>query len=210
MVHGADICSVAKANTQFNQAFNEAMACDGQFVMDVLLTNHGEIFEGVKSLVDVGGGSGGTVRAISKVFTDMKCTVLDLPHVVGELESEGSVEFVAGDMFQYVPPADVVLLKWILHGRNDEECVKILRKCKEVIPAKEKGGKIIIMDLVVGSEREKKSKETQLLWDIMMMVVVGSPERDEQEWQKIFIEAGFSDFKILPVLGLRSVIELYP
>lgn len=66
------------------------------------------------------------------------------------------------------------------------------------------------MDLVVGSKGEAAPKETQLLWDMMMMVVVGSPERDEQEWRKIFVKAGFSDYKISPILGLRSVIELYP
>ena len=62
-------------------------------------------------MVDVGGGSGGTVRAISKAFPEMKCAVLDLPQVVGDLMSKGNVEFVAGDMFDYIPPPDVVLLK---------------------------------------------------------------------------------------------------
>ncbi|KAJ4737267.1 O-methyltransferase [Rhynchospora pubera] len=209
LVHGTDLWGVAGSNPEFSQAFNDAMACDGQFIMDKLLKDHRAIFQGIESLVDVGGGTGGTVRAISKAFPEMKCAVLDLPHVVGNLKSEGNVEFVAGDMFNHVPPADAVLLKWILHGWGDEDCVKILRRCKEAIPSKENGGKIIIMDLVVGSKGETKSKETQLMWDMMMMVVVGSPERDEQEWRKIFVEAGFGDYKILPV-GLRSVIELYP
>jgi trans-resveratrol di-O-methyltransferase len=53
-------------------------------------------------------------------------------------------------------------------------------------------------------------KEAQLLWDMMMMVVVRSPDRDEQEWRKIFVGAGFSDYKTLPILDLRSVTELYP
>jgi hypothetical protein len=29
-------------------------------------------------------------------------------------------------------------------------------------------------------------------------------------WKKIFMEAGFSNYKIISVLGVRSVIELYP
>lgn len=111
MVHGTNLWSIARDNHEFGQAFNDAMACDGQFVMDILLMDHDEIFQGIGSLVDVGGGSGGTVRAISKAFPEMKCAVLDLPQVIGDLMSEGNVEFVAGDMFDYIPPADVVLLK---------------------------------------------------------------------------------------------------
>jgi hypothetical protein len=95
-----------------------------------------------------------------------------------------------------------------LHGWGDDECVRILRRCKEAVPA---GGRVIVMDLVVGSSPEDaRATETQLLWDVMMMGVVGSPERDEREWCKIFDDAGFSGYKILSILGIRSVIEVYP
>jgi hypothetical protein len=64
---------------------------------------------------------------------------------------------------------------------------------------------------VVGSiPEDARATETQLLWDVMMMGVVGSPERDEREWSKIFDDAGFSGYKILSILGIRSVIEVYP
>jgi hypothetical protein len=48
-----------------------------------------------------------------------------------------------------------------LHGWRDEECVKILRRCREAVPA---GGRVIVMDLVVGSTPEDtRMTETQLL-----------------------------------------------
>ncbi|CAK9139288.1 unnamed protein product [Ilex paraguariensis] len=34
-------------------------------------------------------------------------------------------------------------------------------------------------------------------------------ERNEKEWAKLFFDAGFNDYKIAPVLGLRYVIEVY-
>jgi trans-resveratrol di-O-methyltransferase len=103
------------------------------------------------------------------------------------------------------------LVQWILHGWDDEQCVRILQRCREAIPAREAGGRVIAMDLVVGSSPEDaKATETQLLWDVMMMGVVGSPERDEREWRKIFEDAGFSGYKIVALLGIRSVIEVYP
>ena len=100
--------------------------------------------------------------------------------------------------------------QWILHDWNDDECVRILKNCKQAIPPRDAGGKIIIIDMVVGSEpSDIKHVETQVLHDILMMVFNGV-ERDEQEWKKIFFEAGFKDYKIVPLLGVRSIIELYP
>ncbi|TVU35088.1 hypothetical protein EJB05_16957, partial [Eragrostis curvula] len=211
--NGRDLWAVAKGDGAFGASFNDAMACDGRFVMDVLVRDHGAVFRGLASLVDVGGGSGGAARAIAAAFPHVRCSVLELPHVVTSVPAgeHGGVEFVAGDMFEHVPKADAVLLKWILHGWDDELCVRILRRCREAIPAREAGGRVIVMDLVVGSSPEDaKATETQLLWDVMMMGVVGSPERDEREWGMIFKDAGFSGYKIVAVLGIRSVIEVYP
>ena len=64
--------------------------------------------------------------------------------------------------------------------------------------------------MVVGSgSSDAKQLETQVLYDLLIMGINGV-ERDEQEWKKIFFEAGFKDYKIMPILGVRSVIELYP
>jgi hypothetical protein len=89
--------------------------------------------------------------------------------------------------------------------------VKILRQCKKAIPSRDAGGKVIIIDTVVGSgSHVSVSQETQLWFDVFMMYVDGI-ERDELEWRKIFFEAGFTDYKITPVSGFfRSIIEVYP
>lgn len=89
--------------------------------------------------------------------------------------------------------------------------MKILKNCKEAIPSKEEGGKVIILDMVVQeTSMDPELTETQYLFDVLVMVDVGGKERTEQEWKKLFKEAGFSDYKIKPVLGVRSLIEVYP
>ena len=55
----------------------------------------------------------------------------------------------------------------------------------------------------------KKSREMQVVFDLFLMSINGA-ERDENQWKKIFFEAGFRDYKITPVLGVRSIIEVYP
>ncbi|KAM3319523.1 hypothetical protein P3S67_006723 [Capsicum chacoense] len=112
-------------------------------------------------------------------------------------------------MFKFIPPADVILLESILHDWSDDYCIKILKKCKEAIPSKENGGRLIIIDIVMDHNRDHKSYETQLFMDMLMMVGVDGKERSEQEWAKLFSNAGFSDYNIIPILELRSVFEVY-
>lgn len=97
----------------------------------------------------------------------------------------------------------------MLHDWSDEDCVKILENCKEAVSIK--GGKVILVELVIEDrEEDDEATETQLFFDMKMMVVINGRERSEKEWAKLFFAAGFRNYKITPVLGLRSVIEVFP
>ncbi|GJN05590.1 hypothetical protein PR202_ga23233 [Eleusine coracana subsp. coracana] len=186
------------------------MVSDTRFVMDIAVKEYGEAFRGISSLIDVAGGLGEASHAISKAFPHVKCSVLDLDHVVAKAPTGTSVEYIAGDMFESIPPADATFLKWVLHDWSDEQCVKILKNCKQAIPPRGAGGKVIIIDMVVGAgPTDVKHRETQEMFDVYMMFINGKG-RNEQEWKKIFLQSGFSDYKITPVLGIRSIIEVYP
>lgn len=108
--HGTSVWEFADANPEFNKVFNEGMASDSS-MMTLIVHDTKEIFEGVESLVDVGGGTGNLVKIILEAFPHMTCTVFDLPHVVADLPESGNLKFVAGDMFQSIPYADAILLK---------------------------------------------------------------------------------------------------
>ncbi|GJM89067.1 hypothetical protein PR202_ga05663 [Eleusine coracana subsp. coracana] len=212
MAHGQNFWEVAGHDAKYAKLFGDGMITDSSFNMDIVVKECGDVFHGISSLMDVAGGAGGASQAISKAFPHVKCIVLDLPHVVAAAPAGTDVDYIAGDMFESIPPANAVLLKWVLHDWGDAECVKILRNCKKAIPPRDAGGKVIILEMVVGagtSESEVKHRETQVLFDLFIMFINGT-ERDEQGWKKIIFEAGFSDYKIIPVLGVRSIIEVYP
>ncbi|OEL28429.1 5-pentadecatrienyl resorcinol O-methyltransferase [Dichanthelium oligosanthes] len=210
LMHGETMWEMSGRDDAVNASVNDAMAADTHFLMQIVLKECREIFHGIDSLVDVAGGVGGAASAIASAFPSLKCSVLDLPHVVAKAPSVSNVQFVAGDMFESIPPANAVFLKWILHDWGDDECIRILKNCKQAIPSKDAGGKVIIIDMVVGSKSsDVKLLETQVICDLDFMKI-GGAERDEQEWKKIFLEAGFKDYTIMPVLGLRSIIVLYP
>lgn len=89
--------------------------------------------------------------------------------------------------------------------------MNILKKCKKSIPSKSKGGKLIIIDIVL--EDPKNTTEyvqAQHNMDMMMLVLYAAKERTKKEWEKLFNEAGFNEFKITSILGSNSLIEVYP
>ncbi|KAK9936454.1 hypothetical protein M0R45_013296 [Rubus argutus] len=207
--HGMGLWEYGDRNPEFNSLFNEAMASDSG-MMNLVIKDCKPIFEGLSSLVDVGGGTGKVARILCEAFPHLKCTVLELPHVVADLQDSANLKFIAGDMFMAIPPADAVLLKLTLHALSDEECLKVLKKCREALPGNGEG-KVIIIDIVINKEKdESQLAEAKLCFDMLMMVVVTGRERSEKEWEKLFLEAGFSKYKLTPIFGLRSLIEVYP
>jgi O-methyltransferase domain len=54
---------------------------------------------------------------------------------------------VTGDFFAAVPEADLYLLKMVLHDWDDEQCVRILRKCRTAVRP---NGRTLIVEMVIG------------------------------------------------------------
>ncbi|XP_042487394.1 uncharacterized protein LOC122067618 [Macadamia integrifolia] len=211
-VDGKTLWGYVGEDSELNKFFNKAMASDARLVISVVANLEGKGY--IASVLDVGGVTGTVAKTIVETFPSLKCTVLDLPHVVANLEGNENLTYIAGDMFESIPPADAVLLKWILHDWTDEQCIKILKGCKEAISSGDREGnlrKVIIIDMVVEDRKEEhKFTETQLFFDMLVMTLVVGKERTKKEWEKLFLESGFTHYKITPLLGLRSLIEVYP
>ncbi|XP_060188158.1 myricetin 7/4'-O-methyltransferase 2-like [Lycium barbarum] len=195
-VYGKPMWELFLEEPRLCDTFSDAMANDSRLIANVLITECKHIFENLTSLVDVGGGIG---------------TVLDLPHVIRDLKGSGNLEFVGGSMFEKIPNANAILLEWIMHDWSDEDCVKILKKCKESTPGRDKGGKLIIIDTVLESPKhDTELVRAQYNMDMMMLVCLAGKERTKKEWGKLFNEAGFNECRITSILGSRCLIEVYP
>lgn len=97
-----------------------------------------------------------------------------------------------------------------MHCWDHDNCVKILKKCKDAIPARNAGGKVIITEMVLGSgPRDQNVAEAAEMHSLFLTCISGVG-REEHEWKKIFFDAGFSDYKITSVMGPISIIEVYP
>ena len=113
IAHNINLWEYGDQNPEFNNLFNEAMASDSG-MMSLVIRDCIPVFEGLGTLVDVGGGTGEVGRIITESIPKLNCTVLDLPHVVANSPAVAETEnlkFIGGDMFQSITPTDAVLLK---------------------------------------------------------------------------------------------------
>lgn len=98
-----------------------------------------------------------------------------------------------------------------MHNWSDKDCIRILKNCREAIPSKDEGGKLILVEMVINEKKDEYGvTKARLFVDMQMMLVSGGRGRNEKDWKMIFQEAGFSHYKVNPTSGLFSFIEVYP
>ncbi|CAH2070010.1 unnamed protein product [Thlaspi arvense] len=184
--HGTDL--------RFNKIFNNAMSNHSTITMKKILETYNG-FEGLTSLVDVGGGIGSTLKMIVSKYPDLKGINFDLPHVIEDAPSHPGIEHVGGDMFVSVPKGDAIFMKWICHDWSDEHCVK-LKNCYETLP---ENGKVILAECIVPETPDSSLSTKQVVHAdcIMMALNPGGKERTEKEFEALAKASGFKGMKVV-------------
>jgi O-methyltransferase domain len=162
----------------------------------------------VKVAADIGGASGTLIHGLMAANPHLHGLVVDLPDVVPSAEtaaresglSNRSTAF-PGNFFEYVPAADLYLLKHILHDWNDEEAVTILTRCRESIRP---GGRVVVIEILLGETGEPRFGP---LMDLNMMVMLTGRERTLEEYRVLIERAGFHFSKATPIRSPMAVIE---
>ncbi|KAI5338192.1 hypothetical protein L3X38_017463 [Prunus dulcis] len=75
---------------------------------------HGRSFWGLAAQQPKLGGTETMAKNIAKAFPNINCTVFDQPHVIANLQGTDNLDFVGGDMFLKIPPANAIFLKGII------------------------------------------------------------------------------------------------
>ncbi|XP_019440463.1 PREDICTED: caffeic acid 3-O-methyltransferase-like [Lupinus angustifolius] len=192
-VYGTHAFEYPSLDSRFNDVFNNAMINQTTIVMKKIVESY-KGFEGIKKLVDVGGGLGISINLITSKYPHIKGINFDLPHVIQHSPSYPGVENVVGDMFQSVPKGDAIFMKWILHDWSDDQCLKLLKNCYEAIPD---DGKVIVVEALLPTMPENNAAWKAISQiDVMMMTQnPGGKERSDQEFMELAIGAGFSGIR---------------
>ncbi len=192
---GRPLFEYLSQNPSHGEVFNEAMSSyssmDNTLVLEAL--EHYD-FSSISHLCDVGGGHGSTLCSLLAKHPHLKGTVLDLPSVIANKELLWADKmgvgdrctYVPGDMFREVPPADAYMVKRVIHGWNDEECLQILSTIHRAAP---QNGKVFIIEAVVpGPDTPHFSK----LFDIHVIIMSTGKERTLEEYAGLLEGAGWT------------------
>lgn len=180
---------------RFNKVFNQGMSNHSTITMKKILEIY-QGFEGLTSLVDVGGGTGATLHMIRSKYPTIKGINFDLPHVIEDAPAYPGVEHVGGDMFVSVPKGDAIFMKWICHDWSDEHCAKFLKNCYDALP---NNGKVIVAEcnLPVSPGTSLASKNVIHIDVIMLAHNPGGKERTKEEFEALAKGAGFEGFRVI-------------
>ncbi|XP_031124994.1 caffeic acid 3-O-methyltransferase-like [Ipomoea triloba] len=205
--HGMHAFEYPGKDSRFNEVFNRAMHDHSAIAMKRVVECY-KGFEGVKEVVDVGGGFGSTLSCIISKYPNIKGINFDLPHVIKEAPAIPGVEHIPGDMFESVPCGEIIFMKWILHDWDDEHCLKLLKNCWKALP---ESGKVVLVESILPEHPEKDVEYGSAFYaDVLMMTMnPGGKERTHREFEALAKEAGFSALKAVCAVNAEWVIELY-
>jgi hypothetical protein len=169
-------------------------------------------FSGFKTIVDVGGATGNMLAAILSQHPGPRGVLFDRPHVVRDapplLEARGVAERVTiepGDFFERVPDGgDAYLLSHIIHDWNEDQCLRILGHCRNVIRP---DGRLLIVETVLPVGDTPHQGKIQ---DMVMLVLPGGQERTEDEYDSLLGKAAFRLNRVVPTESVVSVVEALP
>ncbi|KAL1565480.1 Caffeic acid 3-O-methyltransferase 1, variant 2 [Salvia divinorum] len=204
--HGMSAFDYPAIDSRFNKVFNQAMSeYSTMFMQEILEKYRG--FEGVKSLVDVGGGTGASLKMILSKYPSIKAVNFDLPHVINDAPSHPGVEHISGDMFASVPKGDAIFMKWICHDWSDGHCLKLLKNCNDALPG---NGKLIIADRIISEiPNSNESATVDFATDLLMQnYYKGGKERSEAEFQALAEASGFKQCRKVCSAFTTWIIQL--
>ncbi len=153
--------------------------------------------QNVKTMLDVGGGSGIFSMAFIEKNNNIKSTIFDLPHIipitkkyVNEFQLKENITFQEGNYLNddFKNTFDLIFLSSVVHINSFDQNMALIQKCCNSL---NKGGQIIIKDWIMNENKTEPFGGT--LFSINMLV--GSEFGDtysEKEMKDWYLNAGIN------------------
>jgi hypothetical protein len=193
------------AHPDLGEAFDALMGPAGHGPPDPGIPLAGG-WERVRSVVDVGGGTGAMLAALLGAHPHLRGTLVDVPATVARSAATfqaagvaGRVETAGQSFFDPLPAgADVYLLRKVLNDWPDSETVAILGRCAE---AARPAGRVVVMGGVTAEDTPRRlTVETVLL---------GGTTSTLPEFRELARRAGLEVAAATAHAG-RLVVECHP
>ncbi len=181
---GASVTDKSKERANWTEAFIAAMHSRAKKQASVIpflidLTN-------VKSVLDVGGGSGIFSFGFVKAKKDIIATVFDLPGVIPLTQKyiagaklESKIKTVAGNYMSDDFPGkfDLIFLSAIIHSNSPEENLFLIKKCAKSLNL---NGQLVIKDFVMKENRIEPKNGALFALNMLVNTKAGDTYTEEE------------------------------
>lgn len=206
-LHGRSVWDYRSDHPADGEAFDRAMTAMTIPLVEAVAGAYD--FTAAKVIADVGGGQGALLAAVLGVAPASRGVLFDQAHVVEEASSYlhaagvlDRVTITGGSFFESVPTgADVYLLKSVLHDWDDEDCLRILRRCRT---AMQPGTILLIVERILAGPNQ--GLDTKLS-DLNMLVMPGGRERSAAEYEALLDATDLTLARVHATSTTFSVIE---
>jgi len=172
----------------WSEAFISAMHYRG--VKEAKITATMLDLSDVKSMLDVGGGSGAFAMAFVKQNPNINAVVFDLPNIlpitkkyIDEENMNSKIQLLGGNMLEdnFGGTYDLILLSAIVHMHSYDSNKLLIRKCYDSLNA---GGQIIIKDWIMNDDRTEPSGGAYFALNMLVGTEHGDTytEAEMKEW----------------------------
>ena len=167
-------------------------------------------FEGVKRLLDVGGGSGCYSIALAHAHPQIHCTVMELAGMCRLAEAyiadagTGRADTVTVDMFRDPWPKgyDALLFSNVFHDWDFEICRSLAAKAFDALPS---GGRIFLHEALLDDTRD--GPLTLASFSVQMLVSTRGQQFTLADLGSILGGAGFEDVNAVSTHAYYSVVS---
>jgi len=186
-----------ETGTLYNQWMTISTTMTGRAIADAY------DFTPFRTVCDIGGGQGILLKSILTANTHLQGILYDQEsvlkgHVLADILQR--VELRAGNFFERVPEADVLLMKSVIHDWNNEKCQVILSNCRQVM---QPSSRLLIIEMVIATPTDLMGA----FYDLHMQVLLGGRERTENEFREILEKAGLKLNRIISTNSPMKIIE---
>ena len=212
LAHGKELYDYMDNHADFDALFSRAM--------DSVESLSGDSFAqdfdwgAFDRVIDIGGSKGSKSLTILKRHSQLKALVVDRAQVIQNAERHWAgrespallarMSFKVGDVFGAVPTAtsdkDIYLLSGVLHGFDDEACVKALLNLARACGVT--GARVAVMEQVMN---ECGADFTGSAFDMQMFMGTRGRERTLAEWSRLFDMSGLT---LEEQVNLRSFVKI--
>jgi len=211
VAHGSDFFTYLRAHPEAARAFHDAQAAGAR--LQAIMCAGALPLEGVRSVLDVGGGTGTFLSNVLANHPQLRGAVCDLAEAeagaratFAEADVADRATFVTCDFFAGVPTGhDLHVLTAIVHDWSDDDCTRILRNCANALVP---GGRICVLETPLRpGEYGSFVQATDML---MLAFTPGGRERTAARYEQLWGRASLMCTRRHALASGGTLFELQP